>query len=271
MIGDIFKSSGKKKGEKYDRSMLITLLENNTFSLEENERILLLNALDVQNRIAREIMIPRIDMITVGVNDTFDKVLQSVKKHGHSRLPLIGEDADAVIGVIYVKDLLHLDKKGKKLDKLCHDAYFIPETKPVIDLLEDFKSKRIHMAIVADEYGGVSGLVSMEDILEMLVGDIQDEYDNEAEQIVKVRKNIYNIDARISIDELNNQIGSLLPEDIVDTLGGLFMELFGSVPERNDHIFHDGYKLRVLQVADNRINRLQLTLPSPTAEKNKKD
>lgn len=263
MLSELFRSG--KKEESLDRDVLLELLTRDAFKLEEEERNILVDVLALQDRVAREIMVPRLDMITLNENDSCDRLIGVVAKHGHSRFPLVAGDADTVVGIVYAKDFLGksaAELKEKRLRECKREAFFVPETKKVLELLRDFQLRRIHLAIVVDEYGGVSGLVSMEDILEMFVGDIQDEYDNEEQQIKKVRKNLYNLDARISVAEANEHCGAALPEDMADTMGGLFMELFGSVPEKNEYILHQGHKLRVLSMDGNRINRMQLTVPA---------
>ena len=263
MISEFFKSSFSKRSGKPDRDTLKEMLNSGEFNIEDTERDMLLNVLDVKDKIVREIMLPRIDMVTVQSTQSINKIITTILDKGHSRLPLIGENKDTVEGIIYAKDLLKLYKK--KLNKIdikdfIRKPFFVPETKKVLDLLKDFQVKKIHLAIVIDEYGGVSGLVSMEDILEEFVGEIQDEYDNEKESIVKIRKNIYNLDAKIAVDFVNSSCRINLPEDLADTMGGLFMELFGSIPEKNNSVHYKKHKLRVISVDGNRIIRLQLTI-----------
>lgn len=252
-----------------NREQLRQMLRERRFGLVESERTLLLNVLDVHNTIVREIMVPRIDMISVGVTEGVAGVIEKVKKYGHSRLPLIGEDQDTVLGIIYAKDFIGRDTrslKGKSLVKMGRQAIFVPETKRIFDLLEEFRQQRMHIAIVVDEYGGVSGLVSLEDVLELFVGDILDEYDNEETPFVRSSRNSWNIDARISVHEVNIETGANLPEDMADTLGGLFLELFGAVPRRRESVLCRGHRLRVHSLQENRIIRIQLVLSGKVQE-----
>ena len=252
-----------------NREQLRQLLREKRFGLVESERTLLLNVLEVHDTIVREIMVPRIDMITVGVKEGPAGVVEKVKKFGHSRLPLIGEDQDTVLAIIYAKDFIGKDIrtiKDKSLVKMGRQALFVPETKRIFDLLEEFRQQRMHIAIVVDEYGGVSGLVSLEDVLELFVGDILDEYDNEETPFVRSGRNTWSIDARLSVHDVNVETGANLPEDVADTLGGLFLELFGTVPARRESIICCGHRLRVHSLRDNRIIRIQLMLSGKMPE-----
>lgn len=252
-----------------NREQLRQMLREKRFGLVESERTLLLNVLDVHDTIVREIMVPRIDMITVGVKEGPAGVIDKVKKYGHSRLPLIGEDQDTVLGIIYAKDFIGRDTrslKDKSLVKMGRQAIFVPETKRIFDLLEEFRQQRMHIAIVVDEYGGVSGLVSLEDVLELFVGDILDEYDNEETPFMRSSRNTWSIDARMSVHDVNTETGADLPEDMADTLGGLFLELFGAVPRRRESVTCRGHRLRVHSLRDNRIFRIQLVVSGKVQE-----
>ncbi len=252
-----------------NREQLRQMLREKRFGLVESERTLLLNVLDVHDTIVREIMVPRIDMITVGVKEGPAGVIDKVKKYGHSRLPLIGEDQDTVLGIIYAKDFIGRDTrslKDKSLVKMGRQAIFVPETKRIFDLLEEFRQQRMHIAIVVDEYGGVSGLVSLEDVLELFVGDILDEYDNEETPFMRSSRNTWSIDARMSVHDVNTETGADLPEDMADTLGGLFLELFGAVPRRRESVTCRGHRLRVHSLRDNRIIRIQLVVSGKIQE-----
>ena len=246
-----------------DREQLKEILREKKIALGESERTLLLNVLEMHDMIVREIMVPRIDMVTVSVKDGPDGVIEQAKKFGHSRLPLIGEDLDSVLGIIIARDFLTYSprsKREKPLIKMCRPAIFVPETKRVFELMEEFQKQRMHLAIVVDEYGGVSGLVSLEDVLELFVGDILDEYDKEETPFIHTGRKVWSIDARISVHDVNSETGAGLPEDMADTIGGLFLELFGAVPKRRESVSCNGHRLRALSIRDNRIMRVQITL-----------
>jgi magnesium and cobalt transporter len=246
-----------------DREQLKKILREKNIPLGESERSLLLNVLDMHDTIVREIMVPRIDMVTVSVKDGLDAAIERAKKFGHSRMPLIGEDQDSVLGIIFARDFLERSprsKREKPLIKMCRPAMFVPETKRVFALLEEFQKQRMHLAIVVDEYGGVSGLVSLEDVLELFVGDILDEYDKEEKPFIHTGRKVWSIDARTSIHDVNNETGAGLPEDMADTIGGLFLQIFGAMPKRRESVVCTGHRLRALSIRDNRILRVQITL-----------
>ena len=264
MIG---KTLRKKKADRAQlaasREQLRQMLREKRIGLVDSERDLILNVLEVHDTIVREIMVPRIDMVTIGVGEGPRGVIDKVKKYGHSRFPLVGEDQDTVLGIIYAKDFLAIDprpKKDRPLTKMCRQAIFVPETKRVFELLEEFRQQRMHIAIVVDEYGGVSGLVSLEDILELFVGDILDEYDNEEKPFIRTGHGVWSIDGRISVHDVNAETGAGLPVDQADTIGGLFLDIYGTVPARRESVAVAGHRLRVLAVRDNRILRVQLAL-----------
>ena len=258
MLGELFR---QKKDDAHDRESLRDILQSVEVNIQDGVRRIMLNVLDVHDRVVREIMVPRIDMKTVHENSGVDEVLETVRKYGHSRIPLISGDADSVVGILYAKDFIRTGGKKAKSDlkKMSREVFFVPETKGVLDLLDDFKARHIHIAIVVDEYGGVSGLVSMEDILELLVGDIQDEYDREQDSIVKSGRGGWSVDARESVGAVNQKCGTSFPEDEVDTIGGLVLELFGSLPAKDESVSSSGYRLKVLSIQDNRIQRIRLT------------
>lgn len=263
MLSDFLRGTLSRKGEA-DRDTLVALLEDESFPVPRQEKRLLLNVLEVHERVVREIMVPRMDMITVSEDEGYEDMIRLMQQYGHSRLPLRGKDVDKVIGILYAKDFLGMTERESKttaLAEMAREPFFIPETKPVLDLLQDFQVRHMHLAIVVDEYGGVSGLVCLEDILEMIVGDIQDEYDNESKQIVRVRKHYYRIDARASVQQVNDVCKVTLPEDMADTIGGLVMKLSGAVPRRYDSVSYENCRLKVLGVDGNRIVRLQLYSP----------
>jgi len=272
--GSKTKNSPIARREELRRLLIVEKLD-----LIETERMLLLNVLDVHNTIVREIMVPRIDMVSVGVQEGPAGAIEKATKFGHSRLPLIGEDQDSVLGIIFIRDFLsyapparggQAAKRERPLTKMCHPAMFVPETKRVFDLLKEFQKERVHIAIVVDEYGGVSGLVTLEDILELFVGDIMDEYDAEEKPIIHSGQNIWSIDARMGVREVNAETGALLPEEQADTIGGLFLELFGTVPKRRESVVWNEHKLVALSIRDNRLLRVQLTLPAKSHELQKK-
>lgn len=182
----------------------------------------------------REIMVPRPDVVFVSVDAKPQELLDTIAESGHSRLPVYHKTVDEVIGVLYAKDLLgQVVRNGRTVNAgaAMRKPYFVPEGKRVDELLHEFQRRRVHLAIVVDEYGGTSGIVCMEDVLEVIVGDIQDEFDNENETVLKLGAGVYLCDARVRLDQLADQGLALeLPADRFDTLGGFVFDLFGKIP-----------------------------------------
>ena len=182
----------------------------------------------------KDIMVPRPDVVFVSVDAEPDELLDTIAESGHSRLPVYHKTVDDVIGVLYAKDLLgEVVGNGQKANagRAMRKPYFVPESKRVDELLHEFQRRRVHLAIVVDEYGGTSGIACMEDVLEEIVGDIQDEFDNESEEVLKLGAGVYLCDATVGLDELADYgLTMALPADEFDTLGGFVFDLFGKIP-----------------------------------------
>ncbi|MFT6030274.1 MAG: magnesium and cobalt transporter [Oleiphilaceae bacterium] len=217
-------------------------------------------AVQVTDMQVREVMIPRSQMITVKSNQAPEEYINEIIESAHSRFPVIGDSTDDVLGILLAKDLLPLALRGslKKSDisELLRPATIVPESKRLNQLLKEFKQNRNHMAVVVDEYGGISGLITIEDILEQIVGEIEDEHDFEDEAMIKpLSKTEYNVKALTPIDEFNAYFDSALPESEFDTIGGLVLKKFERLPRRGEKVTLYGFKVTVLN-ADNRSIRL---------------
>ena len=223
----------------------------------------------------KEIMVPRVDMYVLKSTDNFENVLTKIYQSGYSRIPVYEDSIDNIIGILYVKDLLKLFQDPQflssngthppeiHLKEIIRPAYFIPEGQKLTILLKEFQEKRLHMAIIVDEYGGISGLVTLEDVIEEIVGDIQDEYDNEKEMIVPVSANKTLVNARCPIDELNESIHTDLPTDKSETIGGFVYHLFGEVPGDGEKILYNRYEFKVNGLVGNKIQRILITKLPP--------
>ncbi len=211
---------------------------------------------------AKEIMVPRVDVVSLNVNSDIDDIISLVDEKGRTRLPVYADNLDNIIGILHTKDLIKYFNKANKFDlsKNLRTAYFIPESKFIGDLLIEFREKRIHMAVVVDEYGGMSGIVCMEDIIEKIVGQIQDEFDNETDEIVELDKNIFLVDAHITIEELNERLNINIKNDDVDTLGGLIYALFGRIPIKNDAIISDNIRYTITNISGRKLKRVKLEI-----------
>ena len=181
-------------------------------------------------------MTPRTDAICISDKESTQRAIEIIMNAGHSRIPVYEEKMDNIVGIIYAKDLLNVpsDNGSINVKKFMRDAEFIPETKPVEDLLTQMKRSKFHMAIVVDEYGGMSGIVTLEDIVEEILGEIQDEYDQDQKnECIKIQENKYDVDAKINIKDLEHFIGVEFPDDEdFDTLGGLILSINGSIPQK---------------------------------------
>jgi CBS domain containing-hemolysin-like protein len=206
-------------------------------------------------------MAPRIDIAALDVTETIDDALALIVARGFSRIPLYDETIDNVVGVIYAKDLLRCLTEGRRpsLRDIARPAYFIPESKRVDELLADLKRSKVHIAIVVDEYGGTAGLVTIEDLLEEIVGEIQDEYDREETPIERVNATEAVLDARVSIDSLRELFGFETEDEDYDTVGGFVYHHLGKVPVAGDEVRVDGLTLRVLSVLGRRIKKVRAT------------
>jgi len=242
-------------------------------SLEREERQMIYSIFQFGETLTREIMVPRIDILSLEINHTLADAIQVFLSSGHSRLPVYEATIDNVIGLLYAKDLLGISHKPDvvigSLRDLLRPAYFVPETKKVDELLAEMQSERIHMGIVVDEYGGVAGLVTLEDIVEEIVGEILDEYDNANEEVLyqKLGDNEYLFQGRIGLDDFNEVMNSQLPKDEADTLAGYLYDQMGRVPQGGEAIVAGGLSFTIDLVSGRRIRRVSVSRVQPSEEK----
>lgn len=226
-----------------------------------HERRLISQVIDFADAIVREVMVPRPDMVTVSADTSSEVALDLVLEQGKSRIPVFGEDTDDILGVLYARDLLQLwdEAAGPRIARdLMREAYFVPETKRVPDLLREMQANQVHMAIAVDEFGGTAGLVTIEDLLEELVGEIADEYDDEEPMVVPEGDGSYLIDARLDIDDLGELIGTSIPDEDWDTVGGLILGLAGRVPAEGESFEYNRHMLTVERVQGRRVAQIRL-------------
>ncbi len=231
---------------------------------DRQEIELISSVLEFSDTLVREVMVPRTDMVTIERDRTTDDALDLVVEHGYSRIPVVGEGPDDVIGVVYAKDLLRVMDEGRgsvPVTQIMREPYYVPETKLVPDLLRDMQVNKTHMAIVADEFGGTAGLVTIEDLIEELVGEIVDEHDTE-EPLVEEVDGGWIVDGRLSIDDLNALTGFEFPDDEWDTVAGLILELAGRVPLEGEQFEYDGVFLKVERVQGRRVGRVRVAQSS---------
>jgi len=250
---------GRIKRNFLSKDELQTLIEINekAGALEAEEKEMIHSIFELSKTTVREIMVPRIDMICVEKATTLTKLIDLIHSKGHTRIPLFAGTVDNILGIIHAKELLPLIKnKHKKVDlvSLARPAMFVPESKHVDELLNELQAERQHMAIVVDEYGGTAGLITLEDVIEEIVGEIQDEYDKEKPLITKIDDTHYSVDAKMDLVELNSELNLNLPEDKnYDSLGGFIFDLIGSVPEKEQKIEYGHCTFIIERVDKNRI------------------
>jgi CBS domain containing-hemolysin-like protein len=230
--------------------------------IKETEQEMIQSVFEFDDTLVKEIMVPRIDMICIEKNEPLDELIKLGVEKGHSRIPVFEDSIDNIIGLVYIKDLLQMlldGKEDKEISEFVKPIYFIPEGKPINQLLSEMKQRKEHMAIVVDEYGGTSGLITIEDLLEEIVGDIQDEFDLEKSYIEILDDNTLLIDGRIDIDELNKYLKKpLLDEDDYETVSGLILNYLNRLPFQGEKIEYDGITFIIENIIDNRIRKIKL-------------
>ncbi len=232
-------------------------------TLEEEEHEIIKSIVSFRNILASEIMTPRVDIKAIQSDASFDHVVSTINETGHSRFPLYNEDLDAIVGILSAKDILPFIKNGKprkaiNLSAIARKAMFVPKTKKINNLLREFQSKKTHIAIVVDEYGGTSGLITLEDIIEEVVGEIWDEYDKEEDIIKKIDDDSYLVLGKTPIDEINEAIGSqvITEETDFETIGGLVFKQAGTIPKEGYSFKINNFKFTVKEIHRKRIKKV---------------
>lgn len=246
-IFDFFKQ--KKEFEKL-------LQEGSNDELKE----MLEGVITLSQTTVREILIPRTDVDFLTVNDSQEELLTKIMESGHSRFPVYEDSIDNVVGILYVKDIIKQFAKNEPLNvrNILRRPFFIPETKRIDSLLRDFKRKHVHIAVVVDEYGGVAGIVCMEDVIEEIVGDIRDEFDNETDDITKIAEGIWLCDARIDLDNLQETLEVEFPTEEFDSLGGFVFDLFGKIPVNFEKITWNNFDFIIQEMDGHRIQLVKI-------------
>ncbi|MCF4115057.1 MULTISPECIES: hemolysin family protein [Dethiosulfovibrio] len=230
-------------------------------ALEESERRMIHGIISFEDTKVSEVMVPRIDMDVVDSDITIEELVPHLEEHGHSRIPIYEDSLDDIIGILYVKDLIGLlysGKTGVKLASLKRDALFVPETMKVPDLFNIMKSRRIHMAVVVDEYGGTAGIITLEDLLEEIVGEIQDEYDHELPAIEEVEEGVYQVQGNMDLEDLSDFLGYPFESEDVESVGGLITDLSGDFPSTGSSVTYGPWEFTVLSLADHRVMEVEL-------------
>jgi putative hemolysin len=259
----IIPGKGLKMGPFVSEEELLALADQAVSAdvLDSEERELIEQVIEFGDTICREVMVPRPDMLAVSDGLTVSDVLDLALSDGRSRVPVYGEGIDDITGIAYVKDLVRASRAGREssaVSRFSRKPFFVPETKHISNLLSEMRLRKAHLAIVIDEYGGTAGLVTMEDLLEELVGEIVDEFDREEPMLERLPGGAIRVQARMAMDEVDELLGVELPEGDWDTIGGLMFHLLGHVPFEGESVRSDGFTFRAEQVKGRRIGMVQI-------------
>lgn len=229
--------------------------------IEHEERELIESIIEFGDTVAREIMVPRPDMVTVEHEATITQALDRAIEHGFSRLPVLGEDEADVVGLAFTKDLVKTERSGeghKRVLEVLRPVRFVPENKPVARLMREMQAEKFHLALIVDEYGGIAGLVTLEDCLEELVGEIVDEYDEDETAVVTLDDGGFDVDGGYGVSDLNDLLGLQVPDEDFDTLAGFVFGALEHIPEPGEVLEHDGWSFEVLEMEGRRIRRVRI-------------
>ncbi|HPQ41053.1 MAG TPA: hemolysin family protein [bacterium] len=258
------------QAEETIRSIIDAGEKDGVFLSDEGE--MLQSILEMSETIVREVMTPRIDLQAVEISSSIDDFIAKVVETGFSKIPVYQERVDNIVGILYAKDVLQYWRNKDTdvtLDTLKRAATFVPETKRISILLREFQNEKKHLAIVVDEFGGVAGLVTIEDLLEEIVGEIHDEYDQEQETIRNISENAWEVAARIDLDELGEEIDFEFPDDNYETLGGFLFHKFGRIPVPGESYVHENLTFKVIKANDRRIETVLISVePKRNGKKN---
>jgi magnesium and cobalt transporter len=282
-IGSIMGSRARRRGQDHGvRESIAELVaeaadaaagQGDAPELDRQERALIANVLRLRGTTADDVMVPRADIVAMRVDITLEQALDQIRREGHSRMPVYRDQLDSIAGMVHIKDVFAYAGRADefKLESILRRPLMVAPQIPVLDLLLQMRVNRMHLALVVDEYGGIDGLLTIEDLVETIVGDIADEHDEPALPMVIERPDgTFDLDARLPVEDFESRLGHLLTEDErdadIDTIGGLVFTLAGRVPARCEVISHSsGAEFRVLEADARRIRRLRAKLPQPAA------
>jgi CBS domain containing-hemolysin-like protein len=232
--------------------------------IEREERRLIHSIIDFGDTVVREVMVPRPDMVVVESTAKVSDVIEIAIAAGFSRIPVFGQGIDDILGLVFGKDLMKAEREGHAdmaVSEIMRETHFVPETKRVSEMMREMQATKLHQAIVVDEYGGTAGLVTLEDLIEELVGEIEDEYDVQEIPMERINEHEVRVTARMAIDDLNELLGTDLPEGDWDTVGGLIYGLLGHVPIEGESVDFEGLQLIAERVQGRRIGRVRVVTP----------
>lgn len=272
LILGMIKIFGKslKKDKKIEDEEFKTFLSMSSESgtIEQEEKELIESIIEFQDKQVYEVMVPRVDVVLLSVDTNLEKIIDTIISTGHSRIPIYEGNIDNILGILHVKDLVKLScLKDFNIKDYLHEPLFVPDTKKIGELFKEMRKKKTHMAIVLDEFGGFEGIVTMEDLLEEIVGEIQDEYDLEEILYRKISEREYIIDAKVSINDVEEILNIELPDDDYDTFGGFFLDLLGHIPNKGEKVFYNNICLTAVEVKGNRIMKIKVEVCDENGKK----
>jgi CBS domain containing-hemolysin-like protein len=229
--------------------------------LKDSEVDLVKHVFEFADKVARDIMVPRVDTVYLDTTWPLEKNLAVVESHTYTRYPLCKGDPDHVLGMIHIKDLVRLRAAGGTLEEVKRDIVFVPETKSIDQLLREFQVRKMHMAVVVDEYGGTAGIITLEDVLEEIVGEIHDEFEEPLPEVQPLGANQLLVDGKVLLDDLRADYGIAIPPNGSDTLGGWMLDRFGAIPETGASVEADGYRLEVREMDGQRVRKVLIVRP----------
>jgi magnesium and cobalt transporter len=235
--------------------------------IDHDEGDMIEGIFDLKQTVAREIMIPRTQIVAVPQDCPLDQLLNTIIQSGHSRIPVYKENVDQILGILNAKDLLPfwLDQQRVfEINKICREPFFVPETKRINDLLNELRTKKSHLAVIVDEYGGTSGIVTIEDIIEEIIGDIRDEHDREEDEFVPQEDGSTLVNAWANLDDFEERFEIKVPREGYDTVGGFIIHLLGKVPRKGEEIVFEGLKMKIQAADAKRVARVVVTPSSKT-------
>jgi len=241
-----------------DASLAALQRSIDNIELEEDEREMIRGIYNIRDIVVKEIMVPRVDIVAAEDIADINELINLVIENGFSRLPIYHDQIDDVVGILHAKDLFTLEREDKELRDVLRSPYFVPDTKNISDLLDEFLTEKNQMAVVVDEYGGTAGLITLEDVIEEIVGEIHDEYDEEAIPWEKVGEDTFKVDAKADVTELNEALNLAIPDEEFESLGGYLISLAGYVPTQDEVFEEDGITLKVLESDERRVASILL-------------
>jgi CBS domain containing-hemolysin-like protein len=241
--------------------------------LEEHEKQMLRSVIEFEDTMVKEVMVPRLDIVALPEDANFDQIVEVAVAKGYSRMPVYRENLDHIVGIAHVKDLLAVvkDKELIRLPDMIRPPYFVPETKKIGRLLREFQVQQAHMAIVVDEFGAVAGLVTLEDLVEEIVGEIQDEYDEEEKAVVSYPDGSKRVQARMDLDDFNELFGAGIPEGDYDTIGGFLISLWGRLPSVGAEVSYEDFEFKAVEIKGQRLLKILVTQHDPEEEEEQEE